>query len=727
MISSNTQALREAEKLLKYQRPEQAILVLESYCENNPFNAQGWFLLGAAYHQAGNPEAAIHSLERAISINPQHIQARSVKAAALCDLGLEREALQVYRKALHLAPQDAQLLVNIGVVMERMGDISCALERYTCALKSQPDFASALLNRGAVLLMLDRREEALVNNRRLVELMPDWDSAQYNYGEALLTLGRWEEALAAYELALSITPVFAKALFSKGLALSMLRRFDDAQHAFDSAKMIDPAVVESCIRSATVLTDTELREFTPKVIYLYILSQRQENCDWSKREEFVNDFERLIESSLGQPDEITERSLVFRSLSLPISAESRLILSRSVSARIADSINAKYPSPFVHQPLQGSRKLKIGYVSPDFRIHPVAFLTRNLYKTHDRSKFEVYGYSLHPSDGSELRRDIEQGCDHFRELSALSAIEAAETIFADGVDLLVDLSGYTAYTRTEILALRPAPIQVEFLGFPHTMGSSFIQYYIADSVVSPPGFEDLFMEKIVYMPSSYFMLDNSREPPELQLTRVECGLPVEGFVFCCFNNSNKIEPGVFDVWMNLLKRVTGSVLWLYLGSDEAVRNLQREAELRGVSSSRLIFAPRVRNDRHVARYRLADLFLDTFLYNGHTTAIEALWAGLPVLTYPGQIMPSRVAASLLISAGLEEMIAKSPQEYEEIAYSLATKKNALSLVRDKLARNRKTSPLFDTVRQVRNLEMAYQIMWHKHVAGLPPESFHVVD
>lgn len=716
----------EAEELLGQGQPDQAILVLEPYCNRYPGNAQGWFLLGVAYHQASKTEAALLSLERVISIEPHHVQARSAKGAVLCDLGRYREASQVYRKALHLAPLDAQLLVNLGIALEQLRDNLGALERYEQALKSQPDFAAALQNRGALLIRLGRLGKALTNNRRLTELNPDWESAQYNLGEVLLALGRWDEALAAYERALVIAPASARTLFAKGLALSMLCRFDEAQGAFDNAKSIAPETVEACIRAAAIQTRSEAREFAPKVIYLLKEGIRQEECDWAGRDEFVANFDHLIRSSLGQADEICERALLFRSLSLPISPEMRLALAKSVSTHIANSVRAIYPIPFVHQRRE-NRRLKIGYVSPNFRTHPNAILTRSLYGLHDRSKFEVYGYSLHPGDGSELRHDIERGCDHFRELSSHGDIEAAETIHADGIDVLIDLAGYTTFSRTEIFALSPAPVQVAFHGFPHSMGASFMQYFIADPVVVPPGVESLFSESLVYMPDSYYMFNNRQAPRICQLSRAELGLPEEGFVFCCFNNHYKIEPAVFDIWMRLLKRVPGSVLWLYQSGEAVVKNLCREAELRGVSSNRLVFALHAPNELHLARYHLADLFLDTFLYNAHTTAIEALWAGLPVLTCPGNTLPSRVAASLLLAVGLGEMIANSPQQYEEVAYDLATQKNKLAHIRDKLARNREDAPLFDTERQVCNLETAYQTMWHKHEAGQPPESFHVFD
>lgn len=363
-------------------------------------------------------------------------------------------------------------------------------------------------------------------------------------------------------------------------------------------------------------------------------------------------------------------------------------------------------------------------MSPDFRIHPIATVTRRLYALHDRERFEVYGYSLRPGDGSDIRRDIENGCDFFRELSGLDDRAAAEIIHRDGIDILIDLAGYTRFSRPEIFAMRPASLQASYLGFLHTTGGDFIDYFMADPVVVPAASGRFFTEKIAYLPS-YFLFDNQQEISPQKLTREELGLPAQGFVFCCHNSNFKITPVDFDIWMRLLKRVAGSVLWLYKSSEAVAANLRKEAEARGVNPDRLVFATLAPNPVYLARYRLADMFLDTAFYNAQTTAAEALWMGVPVLTCPGETMSSRVASGLLTALGLKEMIAGSPQEYEERAYHLATHPDELKEVREKLARNRLSATLFDTERQVRNLEAAYQMMWQRHEAGLAPESFQI--
>jgi len=714
--------LNPAAQLLEQGKAQQALTLLAGQCEVTPHDAHAWFLLGACNHQINKLEDALHALERALSIEPRHIQARCAKGAVLCDLGRLQEALHVYRKALHLSPTDGQLLLNMGIVLEQTGDLHAALERYDLALEHHPGFASALQNRGVLLIRLGRLEEALGNNIRMANAHPAWEHAQFNLGEALLALGRWEQAHAAYARAAAINPRSAKAHFAAGLALSMLKRFDQARQAFSAAREIDPAVFDQCIKNAAALTEGELRDFSPEVIYLLKEAMRLDCCDWEYWDRFVRDFEYLIISKAGQHVSIAEPALVFRACALPVSNSTSRALARSVAARIAESIVPF--SSFIHDKNAG--KLRIGYVSPDFRVHPIGTVTRQLYALHDRERFEVYGYSLQPGDGSTIRRDIENGCDCFRELSGLDDRAAAEIIHRDDIDILVDLAGYTRFSRPEIFAMRPAPLQVGYLGFLHTMGANFIDYVIADPVIVPPDEAVSFTEQIAWLPS-YFMFDDQQQISAQKLTREELGLPAQGFVFCCHNSNYKISPVDFDIWMRLLQRVPGSVLWLYKGSEAVVANLRKEAQARGVNPDRLVFANRVANDAYLARYRMADMFLDTACYNAQTTAAEALWAGLPVLTCPGKTMASRVASGVLNSVGLEELVAHSPQQYEERAYQLATHPEALVLLREKLARNRFASPLFDTGRQVRNLEEAYQMMWQRYRAGLAPESFRVTD
>lgn len=719
--------IEHALSLLSEGQPQPAAEALASYCSSNPLDSQGWFLLGAAFHKSGQLIEALDALDRAISIDPRSIQARCAKGAVWSDLGNHREAQRVFQKALHLAPGDPQLLVNLGVVLEQTGDNRAALERYEQALELHPDFSAALLNRGALLMKLGCLGESLENNRYLTERFSDWELAWYNLGEVFLALGRWEEALSAYDQALAIKTDSAKLYFAKGLALSLLRRFVEAQLAFNQAKFIDSTVVEQCIHNVASLQGGAVKELSSKVIYLLKESQHLESCNWTCWETLVSDFEKLIDGSHGQADELCERALIYHALCLPISVARRLNLARSVSAHIIELIRAEKRPVFVHGS-HNRQKLRIGYVSPDFGFHPVGRLTRQLYGFHDRSLFEVFGYSLQPSDGSVIRREIECASDHFVDLEKMTDHEAATQIHADQIDILIDLAGYTTHSRTEIFAFRPAPVQVSYNGFPGSMGASFIDYFITDDVCSPPGQESQFTEKLVYLPGSCMIYNNREEVSTCVMSRAEFGLPEKGFVYCCFNNGYKIEPNVFEIWIRILKRVPDSVLWLFGKSDDMIANLRKEAERRGVSGSRLVFAaflPRI--DEHLARYRLADLFLDTLYFNAGTTAADALWAGLPVLSCPGSTFISRWASSMLKAVGLDEMVVESLEQYEERACYLARNPDELAGIKHRLDINRLTKPLFDTERYVRHLETAYQTMWYKHEIGQPPASFHVVD
>ena len=714
--------LNRVEQLLDQGKAQQALPLIAEHTQNNPRDAHAWFLLGVCHHQANQLQEALHALERTLDLEPRHIQARSAKGAILCDLGRPQEALHVYRKALHLAPTDAQLLLNIAVVLEQLGDLHTALERYNLLLKHHPDFSSALLNRGALLIRLGRLDEAGVNNRRLVDLNPEWESAQFNLGEVLLAQGCWGEALAAYQRALIINPHSAKSHFATGLALSMLKSFDEAQQAFITAQTIAPALLGQRVHDAVALTGGELRKLSPMSIYLLKEATRLDVCDWDNWDDFVCDFDTLINCSLDQDDEIVEPALLFRACALPVSAANSLALAKSVSAWTAATVGSCQKFNHERKP---TGKLRIGYVSPDYRVHPIATVTRHLYTLHDRDKFEIYGYSLHPGDGSDIRRDIEHGCDFFRELSNLDNRAAAEVIYRDGIDILIDLAGYTTHARPEIFAMRPAPLQACYLGFLHTTGADYIDYFIADPVVLPERNRNFFTENIAYLPNSYFLFDNQQEISSLPITREELGLPAQGFVFCCHNSNYKITPRDFDLWMRILLRVPGSVLWLYKSSEVVAGNLRKEAEARGVNTDRLVFATFAPNEVYLARYRMADLFLDTLFYNAQTTAAEALWTGLPVLTCRGITLSSRVASGLLSALDLNELVCDSAQEYEERAVFLASQPGEIMRIKAALEKGKLTSSLFNTEHQVKKIETAFLAMWQRHEANLQPETLFV--
>jgi predicted O-linked N-acetylglucosamine transferase (SPINDLY family) len=379
----------------------------------------------------------------------------------------------------------------------------------------------------------------------------------------------------------------------------------------------------------------------------------------------------------------------------------------------------------LNRPSDVKSKISIGYLSGDFHCHATAWLIAELFEKHDRAGFVIFGYSYGPDDRSPMRRRLASAFDRFVDLKDASFMEAAERIAVDGVDILVDLKGYTRENRVQILALRPAPIQVNYLGYPGTMGAPFMDYVLVDDFVVPADQQPFFAEKLVHLPGCYQVNDSRREIAPHTPSRAECGLPEQGFVFCDFNNSYKITPEMFTVWMELLKGVPGSVLWLLEGNRFAPANLRREAEARGVAAQRLVFAPRMPLPEHLARHRLADLFLDTFPVNAHTTASDALWVGCPVLTMAGETFVSRVAGSLLRTIGLTELVTTSLDEYRVMALRLARDAELLAGLRARLEANRKTSRLFDAGRFARGIEQAYLTMWETYASGQPPRAFTV--
>jgi protein O-GlcNAc transferase len=372
-----------------------------------------------------------------------------------------------------------------------------------------------------------------------------------------------------------------------------------------------------------------------------------------------------------------------------------------------------------------NKKIRIGYVAAGFHHHPTAYLTAELLEVHDRSRFEIIGISLGPDDGSDIRARIIRGVDQFIDVSSKTDQEIVDLIRDMQIDILVDRSGYTTNARPGVFARRPAPVQVNYIGFPGTLGAKWYDYVIADPIVLPFDQQPYFTEKIVHLPVSYLGSYSHRTIAEEVPSRYQMGLPENGFVFCCFNNTYKITSPMFEIWTRLLRRVEGSVLWLLGGNDTAIRHLRYQAAERGIDPDRLIFSAREDLGAHLARHRFADLFLDTLPYNAHTTASDALWAGLPVVTCLGKCFAGRVAASLLTAIGLPELIAANLDDYEAIALDLAIDKSRLQEVRDKLMQNRLNYPLFDTQRYRHNIERAYVTMWQAWQDGKAPRSFHV--
>lgn len=687
-------------------------------------DADACFLLGAARHAQERLPQALEAFQQAVHLAPSHLQAQQACALLLTQLGRPLEALAVLQGLLREQPRDAQILTNTAILLEDLRQTDQALLHYERALEAQPDFLDALQNRGALLVRQGRLDEALANNRQLARRHAGLATAHYNLAETLLAMAHYSAAIEACDAALRIEPAHAAALLDKGLALAAEGRLAEAEACLQAVRRDDPLVARKLADAASNQVPIEL---DARAIYLVKGFERLEACDWSQRDTYLERFTSFIREPGAAP--LTDRALPFRALAVGLAPELQFELSRNVARHVVENARALCPAGFAHARRSGGR-IRIGYLSPDFRHHALGYLSRRLFSLHDRDRYEIHGYALCADDGSAIRRDIERGCELFLDLSGFDALAAARRIHADGIDILVDMMGYATAPRSEILALRPAPLQVSYLNYVGTMGADFMDYQIADAVLLPPAVARWHAERIAFLPGSFYLYDDAQEagaaaPAAQALQRREWGLPEQGVVFCCFNNAYKIEPEIFSLWVRLLDQVPGSVLWLLYSGAAACANLRQAAADRGIAAERLVFARRVEPSLHLARSRLADLFLDTPRCNAGTTALDALWAGVPVLTCPGNSMASRLAASAVTAVGLAEMVAPDLAAYENRARDLAADPEKLAALRQRLAILRKTAPLFDTRRYVRDLERAYAAMWRRHEQGLPPQSFAV--
>ncbi len=675
--------------------PARAVELFRQAVKVDPGSTQALLNLGNALSQDGAYEEALTAYDRALALKPGFLEAMNNRASTLRRLGRLDDALAVYDRVLGLSPAIADAHYNRGNVLRELKRFDEALASYQRALAINPNDAEALNNRGVTLHCLRRFDEALTNYEDALSIRPGYVQALSNRGNTLVELGRFDEALASYAGALALAPGFAEALNNRAATLSTLHRHDEAADDFARLLAIAPEY-----------------PYAPG----NLMRSRLHCCDW-------RDHASTIDAIVAAVRAGRRASVPFSFLAIADAPAEQLQCARLFAAEQA-------PGDPVREPLcAGERyhheRIRVAYLSADFCEHATAYLMAELFETHDRTRFETFAYSFGADDASAMRKRLERAFDHFVDVRANSDREVAEMLRAAEIDIAVDLKGYTQGSRAGILVHRPAPVQVNYLGYPGTMGADHIDYLIADARVIPPGQEGLFSEQVVRLPATYQVNDSKRAIAARTPSRVELGLPASGFVFCSFNNCYKITPPVFDVWMRLLDRVPGSVLWLLADSAVAMRNLGREAEKRGIAPGRLVFAPRMALADHLARQRAADLFLDTLPVNAHTTASDALWAGLPVLTCMGRAFAGRVAGGLLHAIGLPELITRYLVEYEALALRLATTPDLLADIRKRLERNRLSQPLFDAARYRRHLESAYITMWERHRRGETPAGFDV--
>lgn len=660
------------------ERATEAIMILEEMIKGGARYAPLMVDLGNLY-------LAMQRTDDAIAMQKSAIECDRLLAPAYHNLGAAEERLNVqaaissYERSLALAPQLAQTWMNLGRLLMQQGRLDRASDCFLRAECLAPDMADATIEFANVAQKLRRTNDVIAAMQRLQTRHPDNFMVSNNLGVMYLDLGRLDEALACFENANRINSESAMVVSNIGAVAELRGQYREALNRYKQAREMMPD-------SSSILAR--------------VLHVSQHQCEWDGIDQLFKETIRLVRE--GKFEGVNPFSLI------TVPGIDRIDQLNCAKAFCEDRLG--YLKPMVLPPVapslrRGSR-IKIGYASSDLYDHATSWLIAEVIELHDRSKFEIVAYSYGPSPETPTRARLRKSFDRFVDVHEISDEQAAHMIRSDEIDILVDLKGYTQNCRTGIFALRPAPVQINYLGFPGTLGAEFIEYMIADDITIPESYEDGYIERILKLPGCYQPNDRQRALPPAP-SRAEAGLPAEGFVFCSFNNVYKIIPDVFDVWCRLLKETDGSVLWILCSNPDAFHNLQKEAQARGVDANRLILAPRVLLADHIARFRCADLFLDTFPCAAHTTASDALWAGVPVVTMVGDTFASRVAASLLEAVDLPELIAENLEEYYEIARKISSDPASAAALKTKLEAERETSLLFDSRSYTRDLEAAY--------------------
>jgi predicted O-linked N-acetylglucosamine transferase (SPINDLY family) len=635
-------------------------------------------------------------------------------------MGRLAEAVAHYDRAIALAPDFFEAFNNRGNALVGFKRLDEALASFDAAIRLKPDYADAHVNRAVTLVKLRRPEQALAAFGEAIRLDPGQAAAYNNRGNLLMTQHRLRDALADYDTAVRLQPAYAEAFLNRGNVLKTLRRPEDAVASYDRAIALAPALFKAHNNRGTALralnraeealaSYREALRLKPDYALAYGELQHIEAhlCLWPDTARDDALLDRAIQDDVIPP---------FYMLELTEDPARQLAFAR---AWAEDKFGGILPGDF-KRAAPGER-IRIGYFSADFHRHATMYLMARLFELHDRTQFEIHAFSYGAKAEDEMRSRLLNAVDAFHDVSDLDDRAIAALANAHGIDIAVDLKGYTTEGRPGIFAHRAAPVQVSYLGYPGTVGAQFIDYMIADAITIPDELQDYYSETVIRLPHSYQVNDNRRRISEEKIERADVGLPDDGFVFCCFNNNYKISPAEFDVWTRLLRQIDGSVLWLLRDSEIAATNLRREAARRGIDPDRLVFADRAPLDIHLARHRCADLFLDTFTVNAHTTASDALWAGLPVITKMGRAFAARVAGSLLHALDMPELVTETVADYEKLALDLATNPAKLATVKNKLADKRMTAPLFDTERSTRDIEAVYRQLAGR-ISGEPGNS-----
>ena len=725
--------------------------------------------LGALYLNENNFKKAIFHFKASIASDPQNANAHNNLGNAYKNIGEIDKAIDCYNKALSLSPGIPETINNLGLVYFEKGEIAKAAEYLEKAIKVDPGYAPAYFHLAITLNKLGDSNRAATTLESYLHLIPGNADAFALLGNTYLNLGRLEKskeafnksleiepnsgqvindlgniykqtgdlkkALECYEKATSIDPKLAGSYNNIGVIHLNLGNFPKAIASLKKAIKLDPKMgssyyhlgiiqekqgeIDLAAKNLKMALEIEPELKVPRPIYLYVLLQQ---CDWKGVKKEASVLDKLFLKELKSEQAFSETP--FLSVIRKENPKINYLIAKSKSNQIKRSIGGETPL-FSFKDRASGKKLKIGYLSNDYSTHATSHLTLGLFGSHDRSKFEVYTYSYGKDDASFYRKKIEKDSDKFTDIKNVGYKESAEMIYKDGVDILVELKGHTSESRLEICALKPAPIQVSYLGFPGTTGADFMDYLITDRIISPANLAAFYSEKFVYLPNCYQINDRQRQIWQGNLTRARFEISPKSFVFSCFNHSYKIDAETFSAWMKILNEVSNSLLWLFADNPTAVKNIKAGAKLQGIKPERIIFSGEMPNPMHLKRLSLSDLGLDTFICNGHTTTSDCLWTGLPVLTLQGKHFASRVASSILTAAGLPELITHSKEEYINLAVDLAKNPEKLNAIRYTLNANRLTCPLFDTQMLVKNLEKAYLKMWKIFRSSKKPQQINL--
>ena len=703
-----------------------AVKSYQKVIEINPNFAQAYNNLGNLMKDLGQTDDAIKNYQKAIEINPSFAHAYNNLGNAFKDLGQLKEAVNNYEKAIEKNPNFSEAHNNLGNAYKDFGELNSALKSYQKAVNLDNNLYEAFYNLGVVLIQLKRFNEAIQYFQSAIEINSDFAQAFNNLGSALMSLGRLDESINYFKQSLDVDANYVNAHNNLGIALTELGQLKAGAKSIEKALEIESDFAEAHNSLGNIYRRLKQREkallcyerayaIKPDLDFVLgsLINIKMHLCIWGNLESYLEDLTTQIKNN----------KKVIGSFNLFGLIDDSALHRKTTEIRINSAHPRNTSLPAIN-PYPRRSKIRIGYFSADFKIHPVTTLTAELYEVHNRERFEIHAFSYGPDTNDAMNLRIKAGVDHFHNVEAMSHKDIALLARSLEIDIAVDLTGYTAKSRTDIFAMSAAPIQLSYIGFLGTMAADYYDYLIADPVMIPEESQQHYAEKIVYLPS--FQVNDSKDlPPDITLTRQDVGLPESGFVFCCFNNTWKITPEIFDSWARILLAVINSSLLLYVDDEVAKNNLSNEMLSRGITNDRIIFTPRLKRPEYLARYRVADLFLDTQPCNAGTTASDALKMGLPMITFLGHSYQARMGASIVNALNLPELITNSLEEYESLAIELATNPEKMQAIKDKLASNLSTAPLYNTKLFVKNLESAYTTMYKRHHEGLEPDHIYV--